>query len=87
MPPTGPSKMSFLSVDTRSPDVVDFPAKTLARTPHCRRRRVATIAEEGLRGEAASATLGGKMVCGAHAMGPRNSRFNSQSTSSPKKLR
>jgi len=33
-PPTGPSELSFLSVDTRTPYVADYPGEDGGRTAH-----------------------------------------------------
>lgn len=53
-----PGDLSFLSVDTRIPYVVDCPGKDARKTPHCMLRWVATIDKKGPWSEAASATIG-----------------------------
>ena len=58
MPPTGPSKLSFLSVDTRTPHVVDYPGEDAGKTAHYMLRWVATTGEKGPWSETASATIG-----------------------------
>ncbi|MCK4341889.1 MAG: hypothetical protein KAY37_09230 [Phycisphaerae bacterium] len=59
-PPTGPSELSFLSVDTRTPYVVDCPGEGGGKTAHYMLRWVATTGEKGPWSETASATIGAK---------------------------
>ncbi len=47
-PPTGPSELSFLLVDTRTPYVVDYPGQDGGKTAHYMLRWVATTGEKGL---------------------------------------
>ncbi len=56
--PTGPSELNFLSVDTRTPYVVDYPGEDSGTTGHYMLRWVATTGEKGPWGETASATTG-----------------------------
>ncbi len=55
--PTGPSELSFLSVDARAPYVADYPGEDGGKTTHYMLRWVATTAEKGPWSEAASATI------------------------------
>ncbi len=57
-PPTGPSELSFLSVDTRTPYVADYPGEDGGKTAHYMLRWVATTGEKGPWSETASATIG-----------------------------
>ena len=57
-PPTGPSELSFLSVDTRTPYVADFPGEDGGKTAHYMLRWVATTGEKGPWSETATATIG-----------------------------
>jgi len=57
-PPPGPSELSFLSVDTRTPYVADFPGEAGGKTAHYMLRWVATTGEKGPWSETASATIG-----------------------------
>ncbi len=53
-----PSELRFLSVDTRTPYVVDYPGEDGDKTAHYMLRWVATTGEKGPRSETASATIG-----------------------------
>jgi hypothetical protein len=57
-PPTGPSELSFLSVDTRTPYVADYPGEDAGKTAHYMLRWVSTSGEKGPWSETASATIG-----------------------------
>jgi hypothetical protein len=57
-PPTDPSELSFLSVDTRTPYVADYPGEDGGKTAHYMLRWVATTGEKGPWSETASATIG-----------------------------
>gem|GEM_PF-5470634 len=57
-PPTGPSELSFPSIDTRTPYVVDYPAEGGGKTAHYMLRWVATTGEKGPWSETVSATIG-----------------------------
>jgi len=68
-PPTGPSELSFLPVDTRPPYVADYPGEDGGKTAHCmlrwpaldataRCQGVSTSGEKGPWSETASATIG-----------------------------
>ncbi|MFH1748501.1 MAG: hypothetical protein ABIG44_15815 [Planctomycetota bacterium] len=57
-PPTGPSELSFLSVDTRMPYVADYPGEGAGKTAHYMLRWVATTGEKGPWSETACATIG-----------------------------
>jgi hypothetical protein len=56
-PPTCPSELSFLSVDTRTPCVVDYPGEDGGRTAHYTFRCVATTGEKGPWNEQVSAAV------------------------------
>ncbi|MHC4067634.1 MAG: hypothetical protein ACYSUI_24455, partial [Planctomycetota bacterium] len=56
--PTGPSELSFLSVDARTPYVADFPGEDGGNAAHYMLRSVATTGEKASRSETASATIG-----------------------------
>ena len=58
LPPTDPSKLSFLSGDTRTPYVADYPGECGGKTAHYMLRWVATTGERGPWSETASATTG-----------------------------
>ena len=58
MPPTGPSELSFLSVDTRTPYVADYPGEGVGKTAHYMLRWVSTTRDKGPWSETASATVG-----------------------------
>ena len=53
-----PSDLSFLSVDTLTPYVLDFPGEDGGKTAHCMLRWVATPSEQGPWSGAVSATVG-----------------------------
>ncbi len=55
LPPTDPSELSFLSIDTRKPNVAEFSG---GKTAQCLLRWVATTGEKGPWSETASATIG-----------------------------
>ncbi len=57
LPPTDPKELSFLSVDTRTPYVVDYPGEDGGKTAHYMLRWVATTGERGSWSETASATI------------------------------
>ena len=57
-PPTGPSELSFLSADTRTPYLVDYPGEDGGKTSHHVLRWVATTGEKGPWSETASPTIG-----------------------------
>lgn len=57
-PPTGPSEMSFPSVDIRTPYVASCPGGDGGKTTHCMLRSVAHTGETGPWNETASATIG-----------------------------
>ena len=46
-PPTGPSELSFLSVDTRTQYVIDYPGDDGGNTAHYVLKWVATTGEKG----------------------------------------
>jgi hypothetical protein len=56
-PPTGPSEPSFLSVDTRTAYVADYPGEDGGKTAHYMLRWVSTSGEKGPWSETASATV------------------------------
>ena len=56
--PTGPSQLSFLSVDTRTPYVANYPGEDGGQTAHYMLRWVGTTGEKGPWSETASATIG-----------------------------
>jgi hypothetical protein len=56
-PPTGASELSFLSVDTRTPYVADYPGEDAGKTAHYMLRWVSTSGEKGPWSETASATI------------------------------
>ena len=60
-PPTGPSELSFLSVDTRTPYVADYPGKDGGETAHYMLRWVSTGGAKGPWSETASATIGAQV--------------------------
>ncbi len=57
-PPTSPSDLSFVSVDTRTPYVADYPGEDAGKTAHYMLRWVSTSGEKGPWSETASATIG-----------------------------
>ena len=57
-PPVDPSELTFLSLDTRTPYVADFPGEDGGKTAHYMLRWVATTGEKGPWSETASATIG-----------------------------
>ncbi len=57
-PPTDPSELSFLSVDTRTPYVANFSGADGGQTAHYMLRWVSTGGEKGPWSETASATIG-----------------------------
>ncbi len=57
-PPTGPSELSFFSVDTRTPCVIDCPGEDGGKTAHYILRWVVTVREEGPWSETGSPTIG-----------------------------
>ncbi len=57
-PPPGPSEPSFLSVDMRTPCVVNCPDEGGGKTARYMLRWVSTIDEKGPWSETASATIG-----------------------------
>jgi len=57
-PATGPSELSLLPVDTRTPYKVDYPGEDGGKTAHYMLRRVATTGKHGPWNETASATIG-----------------------------
>ncbi len=59
LPATGASALSFLSVDTRTPYMVDCTGEDGGKTVHYMLRGVATTGEEGPWSEMPSATIGG----------------------------
>ncbi len=58
LPPTGPNELSFLSVDTRTPYVVDYPGEDGGKTAHYMPGWVATSGEKVPWSETPSATIG-----------------------------
>ena len=58
LPPAGSSELTFLSVDTRTPDVADYPGEDGGKTAHYMLRWVATTGEKGPWSETSSATIG-----------------------------
>ena len=57
-PPTGPSELSFLSVDTRTSYVADHPGEDAGKTAHYMLCWVSTGGEKGPWSETANATIG-----------------------------
>ena len=57
-PPSDPSELSFLSVDTRTPYVANFAGADGGQTAHYMLRWVSTSGEMGPWSETASATIG-----------------------------
>jgi len=57
-PPVDPGELTFLSLDTRTPYVADFPGEDGGKTAHYMLRWVATTGEKGPWSETASATIG-----------------------------
>ena len=57
-PPTGPSELTFLSVDTRTPYTADFDGADAGKTAHYMVRWTNTRGEKGPWSETASATIG-----------------------------
>lgn len=79
MPPTGPSELSYLSVDTRTPRVGDYFGEDGGKTAHYMLRWVATTGEKSPWSEIASATIGRVIELWA-LPGLRNYAFLMQST-------
>ncbi len=57
-PPTDPSELKFLSIDTRTPHTAEFSGEDGGQTAHYMLRWVATTGEKGPWSETASATIG-----------------------------
>ena len=57
-PPTGPSDLTFLAVDTRTPYVADFAGADVNKVAHYMLRWESTRGETGPWSETASATIG-----------------------------
>ena len=57
-PPTGPSDLSFPSVDTRTPHVVNYRGEEGGKTAHYMLHEVSTTGEKEPWSETASATFG-----------------------------
>ena len=66
-PPAGPGELSFLSVDTRTPYVVDYRGEDGGKTAHYMRRWLVVTSNKGPSSETASATIG--PYCGARRSG------------------
>jgi len=58
LPPTSPSELSFLSVDTATPYMVDYPGEDAAGTVQYMLRWLATTGDKGAWSETPSATIG-----------------------------
>jgi hypothetical protein len=58
-PPTDPSELSFLGLDTRTPYTVEYSGDDAGKTAHYMARWTNTRAEQGPWSETASATIGG----------------------------
>ena len=58
-PPTDPSELSFLGLDTRTPYTTEFDGADAGKTAHYMGRWVSTRTEHGPWSETASATIGG----------------------------
>ena len=57
-PPTDPSELTYLSMDTRSPYVARFPGADGGKTAHYMLRWMSTTGDKGPWSETASATIG-----------------------------
>ena len=57
-PPTDPSELKYLSMDTRSPYVAKFPGSDGGKTAHYMLRWMSTTGDKGPWSETASATIG-----------------------------
>jgi len=57
-PPADPGELTFLAVDTRTPNTTDFDGADAGKTAHYMLRWLSTTGEKGPWSETASATVG-----------------------------